>query len=265
MHIKEKVIVVTGGAKGIGAGLCRRFAQDGARAVAVVDLDTASGDEIACETGAEFHAVDVTDEERFAAVLKDIERRYDGVDLMCSNAGIFIRDGDDGLATSAPNDYWQRIWQVNVMAHVYAARALLPGMLSAGRGYFLQTASAAGLLNQIGGAPYGVSKHAAIAFAESLAITHGDQGIGVSVLCPQGVDTDMLRSFDGEDTAGRDGVLTPEEVAEAVVAGLEHERFLILPHPDVQKYYQRKASDYDRWLGGMRRLRRDIDATRTES
>jgi NAD(P)-dependent dehydrogenase (short-subunit alcohol dehydrogenase family) len=178
---------------------------------------------------------------------------------LCSNAGIGFGDGKEGMATSLPNDRWQRMWEVNLMAHVYGARAVLPSMIERGQGYLLHTASAAGLLSQIGDAAYSTTKHAAIGFAESLAITHGEQGIKVSVLCPQGVRTPMLDGLADSPQAG-DGILEPEAVADSVIEGLAAERFLILPHAQVLTYMQRKTSDYDRWLAGMRRFRRKFIA-----
>jgi NAD(P)-dependent dehydrogenase (short-subunit alcohol dehydrogenase family) len=180
--------------------------------------------------------------------------RYGPADLFCSNAGI----GVDGGADVSDSD-WQRIWQINVMAHVYAARAVLPAMLERGQGYLLQTVSAAGLLSQIGSAPYSVTKHAALAFAEWLAITHGDAGIKVSCLCPQGVRTNMLEKARGGAFL-REGALDPEQVAEHVMKGLAEEQFLILPHPEVADYFRRKADDYDRWIRGMRRLQLKIQS-----
>jgi NAD(P)-dependent dehydrogenase (short-subunit alcohol dehydrogenase family) len=196
---------------------------------------------------------------------REVEARYGRIDLCCSNAGIIALDGEPWWATSAPNETWQAMWEIHVMAHVYAARACLPGMLQRGEGYFLNTASAAGLLNQVGDAAYSTTKHAAIGFAESLAITHGDDGIRVSVLCPQAVATRMIQASENGDggTAGVDGVLTPEQVAEAAIQGLAAERFLILPHPSVEQYRQNKAADYDRWLGGMRKLRRRFNPAAT--
>jgi NAD(P)-dependent dehydrogenase (short-subunit alcohol dehydrogenase family) len=181
------------------------------------------------------------------------------IDLFCSNAGI-----GGGGDVDAPDELWQRIWDVNVMAHVYAARAVLPAMVDRGDGYLLHTASAAGLLTNLGNAPYSVTKHAVVALAEWLAITYGDRGIKVSCLCPQGVRTNML--LGGlDDLAGAavaaQGVIEPEEVADAVVATIAEERFLVLPHPEVLDYFQRKASDYDRWLAGMRRLLARMEAT----
>jgi NAD(P)-dependent dehydrogenase (short-subunit alcohol dehydrogenase family) len=255
MRVKDKVIVVTGGASGIGKGLCRRFHEEGARAVAVADINEAGTREVAEKVGGLAVRCDVSVESDVVALVKETERRFGPIDLFCSNAGIAVADLPGGMATSAPNADWQKIWEVNVMAHVYAARAVLPGMIERGEGYLLITSSAAGLLSQIGSAPYSTTKHAAIGFAESLAITHGDQGIRVSVLCPQGVATPMTAGQGDTPQAG-DGMLQPSDVAETVIRDLDEERFLMLPHPEVLTYMQRKTSDYDRWLSGMRRFRR---------
>jgi NAD(P)-dependent dehydrogenase (short-subunit alcohol dehydrogenase family) len=191
-----------------------------------------------------------------------VEADQGRIDLFCSNAGVGDGDPDINNAVSSPDAVWNRAWGVNVMAHVHAARAVLPGMIARGEGYLLNTVSAAGLLSQIGGAVYSTTKHAAVGLAESLAITHGDQGIKVSILCPQGVDTAMLRAGGSGSPQSLDGVLTPAEAADHVIAGLEAERFLILPHAEVLTYMQRKTADYDRWLGGMRRLRAKVFAGR---
>jgi NAD(P)-dependent dehydrogenase (short-subunit alcohol dehydrogenase family) len=258
MQVANKVVVVTGGSSGIGKALCRRFAAEGARVV-VADLNEKGAKSVADAIGGLGLHCDVSVEADLRHVVAVCEKHYGPVDLMCSNAGIFFGDGPEGMATSLSNDGWQRMWEVNVMAHIYAARAVLPGMIARGGGYFLHTASAAGLLSQIGDAAYSTTKHAAIGFAESLAITHGDQGIKVSVLCPQGVATPMLKGMENSPQAG-DGILSPEVVADCVIEGLAAERFLILPHAQVSTYMQRKVSDYDRWLGGMRRLRRKTGA-----
>lgn len=258
MDIKDKVVVVTGGAEGIGAGLSRAFAKAGAAVVVVADRNGDGAAAVAKEIGGEAVTLDVSDGAAVAAMVADIEARHGRIDLFCSNAGVGDGDPDKQNAASSPDAVWQRAWGVNVMAHVYAARAVTPGMAKRGEGYILNTVSAAGLLSQIGGAVYSTTKHAAIGFAESLAITHGDQGIKVSVLCPQGVDTAMLRAGGDNQPQNLDGVLTPDQVAQSVIEGLEAERFLILPHPEVLTYMQRKATDYDRWLGGMRRLRAKI-------
>lgn len=258
MDIKDKVVVVTGGAEGIGAGLSRAFAKAGAAVVVVADRNGDGAAAVAKEIDGEAVTLDVSDGAAVAAMVADIEARHGRIDLFCSNAGVGDGDPDKSNAASSPDAVWQRAWGVNVMAHVYAARAVTPGMAARGEGYILNTVSAAGLLSQIGGAVYSTTKHAAIGFAESLAITHGDQGIKVSVLCPQGVDTAMLRAGGDNQPQNLDGVLTPDEVAQSVIEGLAAERFLILPHPEVLTYMQRKATDYDRWLGGMRRLRAKI-------
>ena len=191
-------------------------------------------------------------------MVKDVESRHGTVDLFCSNAGIIAGDGEPWWATSASNDTWQAMWEIHVMAHIYAARACLPGMIERGEGYFLNTVSAAGLLNQIGDAAYSTTKHAALGFAEALAITHRDDGIKVSALCPQAVATRMIgKNIDG-GSAGIDGVITPEQVAADIIVGLDSERFLILPHEKVADYRNAKAADYERWLGGMSKLRRQF-------
>ena len=256
MNVKDKVVVVTGAAEGIGAALARRFAKEGAKVVIVADRNGEGAAAVAREIGGEAVTLDVSDGAAVAAMVSDVEARHGGVDLFCSNAGVGDGDPDKENAASSPDAVWNRAWNVNVMAHVHAARAVTPGMAARGGGYLLNTISAAGLLSQIGGAVYSTTKHAAVGLAESLAITHGDQGIKVSILCPQGVDTAMLRQGDAaSQPQNLDGVLTPHEVAESVVQGLAEEKFLILPHPVVLTYMQRKTADYDRWLGGMRRLR----------
>ena len=251
MELRDKVVVVTGGANGIGAALARRFAAEGARGVVVVDLDQAGAERVAAAVHGVAFKADVGVEADIVRVVHDTEQRFGGVDLFCSNAGILFIGG-----VETPNAQWQQIWDVNVMAHVYAARAVLPGMLARGGGYLLHTASAAGLLTQIGSATYSVTKHAVVALAEWLSITHGEQGIKVSVLCPQAVRTNMIAGTSEGGVAGVDGVIEPEQVAQAVVEGLAAERFLILPHPQVAEYVRRKTTDYDRWLAGMRRLQR---------
>ena len=248
MKLASKHAVVTGGAAGIGRALVRKFAAEGARVV-VADLDADGAVEVADEIGGIAVAVDVGDETSVRSLVERAEKEYGAVDLFCSNAGIFV-PGD----VEVPNEQWQQIWEVNVMAHVYAARAVLPSMLERGEGYLLNSASAAGLLTQIGSGPYAVTKHAAVGLAEWLAVTYGDRGIKVSVLCPQAVRTAMTADVEEGGVAGVDGMLEPEDVADCVVEGLGEERFLILPHPSVADYMQRKVGDYDRWLGGMRRL-----------
>ena len=258
MQIKDKVVVVTGGAGGIGVALCRRFQREGARAVVVADVDGDGARQVADNLGGLGMQADVAVEADIIRVVQESEKHCGPIDLFCSNAGVCYPDEPDGAAAGCSNGKWQKAWEINVMAHVYAARAVLPGMIARGAGYLLNTVSAAGLLSQIGAASYSTTKHAAIGFAESLAITHGDDGIRVSVLCPQAVATPMLGDFTGGGPQGIDGVLTPEQVAECVIDGLAAETFLILPHEKVRLYMQRKISDYDRWLNGMRRLRRSF-------
>jgi NAD(P)-dependent dehydrogenase (short-subunit alcohol dehydrogenase family) len=252
MDIKDKVIIVTGGASGIGRALCEAFAAQGARGVVVADLDEAGATNVAGAIGGIGVAVNVADEADVQRLVQTATDRFGQVDLFCSNAGVIVRADE-----YASNEHWQRHWDVNVMAHVYAARAVLPQMLARGQGYLLHTASAAGLLSQVNAAPYSVTKHAAVAFAEWLSIAYGERGIRVSCLCPQGVRTPMLRSADGGSRPSflADGALSAPQVAQAVVEGLRKEEFLILPHAEVLGFFQRKAADYERWLRGMRRLR----------
>jgi NAD(P)-dependent dehydrogenase (short-subunit alcohol dehydrogenase family) len=253
MKVSGKVIVVTGGATGIGRAMVRRFHAEGARAIVVADLDGEGAVVVANEVGGLGLTVDVSRETEVTQLVQTTLDRFGSIDLFCSNAGILTAGGEE-----TPTSQWQRSWDVNVMAHVFAARAVLPGMLERGSGYLLSTASAAGLLSHPS-ATYSVSKHAVIGFAEWLSITYGDRGIKASALCPQGVVTDMLLGKNGERQSFLlDGALSPEQVAEAVVQGLDAETFLILPHPEVATYFQRKAGDYERWLRGMRRLSRPV-------
>jgi NAD(P)-dependent dehydrogenase (short-subunit alcohol dehydrogenase family) len=257
VNIAGKVVVVTGGARGIGAALCERFAQEGAKAVVVADIDVAGAEAVAAPVGGVAAVCDVSREDNIVRLIDDAEAQFGPIDLFCSNAGTAVLDPDWDNPASVPNDGWAQSWAVNVMAHVYAARHLVPRMTARGGGYFLNTVSAAGLLSQIGSGPYSATKHAALGFAENLAINVRDRGLKVSVLCPQGVDTAMLHGIT-RGVPDRDGVLTPETVAASVIAGLDTEGFLILPHPEVATYIRRKANDYDRWLSGMARLRRGM-------
>ncbi len=257
MEIKDKVIVVTGGAMGIGEAMCRRFNEEQPAGLVVVDIIKEMAEVVANDIGRMALQADVSVEADIINVVKETEKTFGRIDLFCSNAGIISDDGPDWTAASASNDVWQKSWEIHVMAHVYAARAALPGMLKRKSGYFLNTSSAAGLLNQIGSAPYSTTKHAALGFAESLAITHGDDGIGVSLLCPQAVRTRMVTGNEG-GSASVDGIMEPAVLAESVIEGLREERFLILPHPEVTTYFQRKASDYDRWINGMQRFRQKV-------
>ena len=258
MQIAGQVCVVTGGANGIGKALCERFHAEGASKVIVVDLEADNAKAVAATLDGDGYGVDVRDEAQIKAMVEQVEADHGRIDLFCSNAGIIAGDGEPWYATSASNDVWQTMWDIHVMSHVWAARACLPGMITRGAGYFMNTASAAGLLNQVGDAAYSTTKHAAVGFAEALAITHGDDGVKVSCLCPQAVATRMIGGVEDGGTAGVDGVITPQDVAQAVVEGIADERFLILPHAEVQQYRERKTADYDRWIGGMRKLRRSF-------
>jgi NAD(P)-dependent dehydrogenase (short-subunit alcohol dehydrogenase family) len=247
MEVTGKIVAVTGGACGIGHGLCRRFAREGAKIVVVADVNEAGAKAVAREIDGAAVACDVRREEEIVRLVRSTEETFGPIDLFCSNAGVIVPGGVEVV-----NDDWQRIWEINVLAHVYAARAVIPRMIKRGGGAFLITASAAGLLSQIGSAPYSATKHAAVGLAENIAITYGDQGIKVFALCPQAVRTEMTRQ--GGGVAALDGLMEPEQLAEAVIEGLKREEFLILPHPEVKTYMQRKAADYDRWILGMRRL-----------
>lgn len=260
MEIRDRVAVITGGASGIGAAMARRFKLEGAATVVIADLDGAAAETLASELGVTSAQLDVSDEAATVRLIERIESDHGPIDLLCLNAG--IPTGGD-LTTA--NAEWERTWQVNVMAHVYAVRAVLPGMLARGEGYLLHTASAAGLLTNIGAAPYSVTKHAVVSLAEWLSVTYGDAGITVSCLCPQFVDTPMLEAFEGDDQPGltrfvRGLAISADEVAEAVVDGIRSEQFLILPHPEVADYFKRKADDYDRWLAGMRKLQASLQS-----
>ncbi|MEM6709147.1 MAG: SDR family oxidoreductase [Pseudomonadota bacterium] len=253
MEVQDKIIVVTGAASGIGAAMAKRFATDGAKAVVLADLQgeqvAAGAAEINAKHGdrATARALNVTDEAAIKTLIEETEVAIGPIDLFCSNAGVGI---GQGLDTS--NEVWEQIWQINTMAHVYAARHLIPRMKARGGGYLLNTASAAGLLSQIGSVTYAVTKHAAVALAEWIAITHGRDGIKVSVLCPQAVRTPMTAG--GPGVAAVDGMIEADDVAEEVIQTLRDERFLVLPHKEVAEYIKRKTSDYDRWLIGMQRL-----------
>jgi NAD(P)-dependent dehydrogenase (short-subunit alcohol dehydrogenase family) len=250
MDIKGKVVVVTGGASGIGAGLAERFAREGAAGVVVADVNLERAQGVARGIGTQAIALrcDVSREADIQQLVAQARERFGRVDVYCSNAGILGSKG--GIELEDP--LWDSMWQIHAMAHVWAARAVLPEMLERGEGYILVTASAAGLLNIVESAPYGVTKHAAVGIAEWLRIAYGRRGIRVSCLCPQSVQTDMTR--EGSGSAGINGVLTPQQVADVVLETMREERFLALPHPEVAKYMLAKAQDYDRWLGGMQKL-----------
>jgi NAD(P)-dependent dehydrogenase (short-subunit alcohol dehydrogenase family) len=265
VELRDRVAVVTGGAKGIGRAMAEAFLAEGARSVVLADLLANEVEATAAELGdrATGFAIDVSDRTAIAHLVTTVEDRFGPIDLFVSNAGI-----GTGAGVEASDEAWDRIWQVNVLAHVHAAEAVLPSMLARGEGYLLSTASAAGLLSQIGDLPYSVTKHAAVAVAEWLAITYGDRGITVSCLCPQGVRTDMIAGATGHssvETVVAQGLIEPSEVAAAVVDGLRSERFLILPHPEVATYYERRATDPDRWLAGMARLQARIMGTLTDT
>ena len=252
MNIDGRVVVVTGGGSGIGAALSRRFAAAGAAQVIVADLNEDAARDVAAEIGAEAVGTDVTDEAAVRALVEHCLQVHGRVDIYCSNAGVGL-----GRGPESPDSAWQKSWEVHVMGHVYASRALLPGWLERGEGYFVGTVSAAGLLNQVLSAPYGVTKAAGLSFMEWLAINYGDRGVRVSALCPQGVRTPMLNM--SGSTFLDEGALEPTDVAEVVVRAIADEPFLILPHPEVAEYFRRKGDDYERWIRGMRRLRARLD------
>lgn len=262
VEIAGSVVVVTGAGSGIGRALCARLALAGARHIVAADLDAAAAEETANQSDPRDHRdrrdrrdrisarhLDVRDEPEVRAVIEETRARHGAVDLYCSNAGVIAPGGVD-----LPDAVWDHHWRVHVLAHVYAARALLPGWLERGNGYLLGTISAAALLNEIDSVPYAATKSAGLSVLEWLSITYGDRGIRCSALCPQGVRTPMLT--DGNFLA--EGALTPEQVADAALAGIAAERFLILPHPEVEEYFRRRAGDYDRWLRGMRRLHKRV-------
>lgn len=263
MNLEGKVIVVTGGASGIGKALVERFHQEGAEALIVGDINGVGAEIVAASVDGIGLRADVTCQADVKQLARIAEDQFGRIDLFCSNAGIAIEDCDLGNAASTPDEGWILSWSVNVMAQVYAARAALPGMIARGEGYFLNTVSAAGLLSQINSAAYSTTKHAAVGFAESLAITHRRHGIGVSILCPQAVDTPMLEGASGSQSV--DGVLSPEQVADSAVEGLLREIFLILPHEQVLTYMQRKVKDYDQWIRGMARLRDSVFSSSSDA
>jgi NAD(P)-dependent dehydrogenase (short-subunit alcohol dehydrogenase family) len=251
VDVQGKIAVVTGAASGIGKALAQSLKAHGATVVCA-DLNAEGAQEVATEIGAVARACDVSKESDIAALVDWTEETVGPIDLFCSNAGILVAGG-----VEVPDEQWQRIWDINVMSQVWAARHVVPRMVERGGGYLLNTASAAGLLNQIGAAPYGVTKHASVGLSEWLAITYGDQGIGVSVLCPQAVRSEMTRGLE-DHVASIDGMLEPEPVAEACIQAIAENRFLVLPHPNVLDYMRAKTQDYDRWLGGMRKLNRQF-------
>ena len=260
MDVRDKTIIITGGGSGIGRAMAQLFHAEGAKHIAVADLNEAGARETAAMVNGTAFACDVSRE----ADIQRVVHETGAIDIFCSNAGLIATDPDFDNPASAPDADWARLWGVHVMAHVYAARAVLPGMIQRRSGWLLNTVSAAGLLSQIGSATYSTTKHAAIGFAESLAIASRDQGVGVSVLCPQGVRTPLVTRnyFGGADV---DGVLTAEEVAMSALEGLRAEKFLILPHSNVANYIKLKAENYGRWIGGMAKLRRTVKAARASA
>lgn len=249
-----QVAIVTGGAGGIGAALARAFAREGAQVV-VTDQELAGAERVAAEIGGIAFRADLSREEDHRALVAHVEQRVGPIDLYCANAGIACAGGFE-----TPDPDWRRIIDVNLMAHVWGARYVVPDMLRRGRGTFVTVASAAGLLTQLGSAPYAVSKHAAVAFAEWLAVSYGDRGLQVACVCPLGVRTAMLGCDDRIGALLAPEAIEPAEVATAVLAGLDRREFLILPHPQVREYLARKTADPDRWIRGMQRLRRDFEA-----
>ncbi|MEM0985334.1 MAG: SDR family oxidoreductase [Pseudomonadota bacterium] len=250
MELKDRIVVVTGAASGIGRAMVKRFNAEGAKLVVSADLDGDGAAKTAADFGGVAFTTDVSREADIQRLIETVEAEHGPIDLFCSNAGIGIAGGAE-----ASNEGWQKIWDINVMAHVWAARHLIPRMIKRGGGYLLNTSSAAGLLSQIGSAPYAVTKHAAVGLAEWLALTHGDDGIKVSVLCPQAVRTAMTAG-NPDGVASIDGMMEPDEAVNACVEAIRAETFLVLPHPQVLDYMRNKTADYDRWIGGMRKLNR---------
>ncbi|MEW2916246.1 SDR family NAD(P)-dependent oxidoreductase [Ruegeria sp. ANG10] len=247
MELRGKTVVVTGTAQGIGKGLAEKFAKDGATVICS-DIDLRGAKSVASQIGGHGLACDVSSEDDIKTLINTVENEIGPIDLFCANAGILTLGSLD-----VPDQDWDRIWKINVMSHVWTARHMVPRMIARGGGYIMITASAAGLLNQPGAAPYAVTKHAAVGFAEWLSITYGQKGLRVSVLCPQAVRSEMTRGHE-TSVAAIDGMLEPEEVADACVSAIQSEQFLVLPHPEVRDYMQQKAGDYDRWLTGMQKL-----------
>lgn len=254
MKLEKSCVVVTGAASGIGRALSFALAHRGAAHVICTDIDLAGAQAVASEINGTAMEVDVSNEEEISHLVSSVEERIAPIGLFCSNAGILTLGG-----VEVDNEKWQKTWDINVMSHVWAARHVVPRMVERGGGYLLNTASAAGLLNQIGAAPYGVTKHAAVGLAEWLAITYGDLGIGVSVLCPQAVRSKMILGLE-DHAASIDGILEPEVVAAACIEAIENETFLVLPHGKVLDYMRVKTADYDRWLSGMRKLKASYES-----
>lgn len=258
MDIKNKIVIVTGGAHGIGRALCRAFHTAGAEAVVVADLDADGAQAVADELSGLAVQCDVSKEENIQNLVAKTHEKYGRVDIFVSNAGIGVTDGPSWTAAGSSNEGWQKCWEVNVMSQVYAARAVLPEMQARGEGYLLNTASAAGLLAQMGDAAYTATKHASVAFAKSLALTHGHEGIGVSILCPQYVATSMTGIPDESDNSRFTGMLEAEDVAQVCIKAIESNTFMVLSHPVVKKYVQFMTADYEKWIAGMQDLRASL-------
>ncbi len=253
MELADRVVVITGAGSGIGEGMARRFSKESPRALVLADLEPDRVERVAGDLGAHAVTLDVSDPEANRRLVEETEDLFGPIHLFCANAGY----GMIGDEQTDPAE-WDRMWQVNLMSHVHAARFLVPGWVARGEGYFLATVSAAGLLTNLKAAQYSVTKHAALAFAEWLAITYGDAGIKVSALCPMGVRTRLLDAATEFETLLGPQAIDPAQVAEAVVEALAEEKFLILPHPEVAEFFRNKANDYERWLGGMRKLQRTV-------
>jgi NAD(P)-dependent dehydrogenase (short-subunit alcohol dehydrogenase family) len=260
VELAQQIAVVTGGANGIGRALCRRFAVEGARGIVVADLDRTGAEQVAAEVGGIAVACDVSDESQVQSLVASTLREFGQIDLFVSNAGITTKGGIE-----VPDDDWQRLWDVNVMSHVYASRAVLPSMLERGSGYLLNTSSAAGVLTEIGSAPYSVTKHAAVSLAEWLSVQYRRRGIKVSCLCPAGVATDFLDMGDPVHQFLHMSSVTPEQVADCVIEGLRSEQFLILPHHQVAEFFQFKAERYDDWLNNFSRVHEKMERARTKA
>ncbi len=253
MNLKDKVIVITGAGSGIGEAMARRFAVESPSGLVLADLNLATAEAVAADVGGLAIEADVSDPDANEIIIQESEERFGPIDLFCANAG-YGMTGDE----QTPAEDWDRMWQVNFMSHVHAAKHLIPGWIARGEGYFLSTASAAGLLTNLKAAQYSVTKHAAVAFAEWLAVTYGDAGVKVSCLCPQFVNTPLVEAAEEFEALARTVLIEPDEVANTVVEGLRAEKFLILPHPEVERYFQNKANDYDRWIEGMRKLQSSV-------
>lgn len=260
MKIKDKIILVTGGANGIGKGLCERFAQERAEKIIVTDIDFANANKVAKEINGLAYELDVSNESQVKEIVTQILQQFGRIDIVCSNAGIGGAEG----CLDVSNDVWQKIYEVNVLSHVYLARAVFPAMIERGEGYFLITSSAAGLLTHPTAAPYVVTKHGAIALAESLSIEYHDRGIRVSCLCPQGVKTNLILGENNPNSFLHEGAISTAECAEAVIKGLESEKFLILPHEEVAQFIINKAENRDRWLHSLRKIRTAVLAARSK-